>query len=135
MTLEHFGASSLEECLGKSEEDWLPELLEEDRPAAICPERLALMVTPELNVYANMGELTPWWKWGNLAADGIEAVMRPLQADTPLRQLPPGLVAHFQMPVSELARAYGRPHSRQIYSRDDLIARWMHMWGQEQAAR
>jgi hypothetical protein len=34
----------------------------------------------------------------------------------------------FHVPVSELAATYGRPNSRLLYDRDDLIIRWIKLW-------
>jgi hypothetical protein len=48
------------------------------------------------------------------------------------RDAVPGLQVLFHVPVSELARAYGRPESRLLYERDDLITRWLRMWAEEQ---
>ena len=36
-----------------------------------------------------------------------------------------------QVSVAELARTYGRPGSRLLYSREDLITRWLWLWGEE----
>ena len=125
-TLQHAGKDTLEECLGKAETDWLPELLEEHAPFAAHPETLAFMVTPDLDVYCNLGEPMPWWRLGNLDGDGLDAIMQRYERDEVL-----GLQAMFHVPVSELARAYGRPNSRLLYERDDLITRWLRMWGEE----
>ncbi len=74
-TMQHHGKTSLEECLGRAEDDWLPELLCCDQPRAEYPEIQAFMVTPDLDVYWNGGELAPWWRLGNLEAEDIERVM------------------------------------------------------------
>jgi hypothetical protein len=125
-TLQHCGQATLEACLGKAEADWLPELLEEDTSLAAYPETLAFMVTPELDVYSNLGEPMPWWCLGNLDEDGLDPIMQRYEQDEV-----PGLQAMFHVPVSELARAYGRPDSRLLYERDDLITRWLRMWCEE----
>ncbi|NLZ37201.1 MAG: hypothetical protein GX897_06965 [Clostridiales bacterium] len=33
------------------------------------------------------------------------------------------------IPLSELARRYGETDSTKLYSKDDLICRFMHQWG------
>lgn len=126
-TMIHFGKNSLEACLGKAEKDWLPELLQDDKPHAEYYEPLAFMVTPGLDVYCNIAELVPWWKLGNLKTDGIDRVLQHFQHDGV-----PGLHVNFQVPVSQLARMYGRNNSQLMYSRSDLIFWWMHKWGEEQ---
>jgi hypothetical protein len=129
-TLQHAGKATLEECLGKAEADWLPELAEADAPFAAYPDTLAFMVTPELDVYSNLGEPMPWWRLGNLDVEGLDTIMRRYVHDEA-----PGLWANFHVPVSELARAYGRPESRLLYERDDLITRWLRMWAEDRWAK
>ena len=120
-TRRHYGAVSLEGCLGKAEREWLPELSAEDEPLAPYPDALTFMVTPDLDVFSNLGELMPWWRLGNLKMDGIRTVMRRFELDEV-----PGLYVSHHVPVSQLACTYGRPKSRQLYSREDLILRWLH---------
>ena len=122
-TCAHRNKASLAECLGRAEADWLPELLPHDTPPASSPATLAFMVTPELDVYCNLGEPTPAWRLGNLRADGLDVIMRRFQRDEA-----PGLQAMFHVPVSELAAAYGRPDGRRLYDRDDLMVRWIKLW-------
>lgn len=64
-----------------------------------------------------------WAESWNLRSDGIDAVMQRYEADTV-----PGLQVAFQVPVSKLARAYGRPEGRLVYTREDLIRRWLRVW-------
>ena len=125
-TINYMGASTLEECFGKAEKDWIPELSEEDESFATCPPTLAFMVTPELDVYSNLGEPMPWWKLGNLEREGVDRIMHCFENDEA-----PGLHANFHVPVSQLAHRYGRKDSQYIYTRDDLILRWLRMWGEE----
>jgi hypothetical protein len=113
----------LADCLGRAEADWLPELLRWDAPMAEMPPTLVFMVTPELDVYCNLGEPTPGWRLGNLRADGLDALLARFERDET-----PGLQAMFHVPVSELAAAYGRPDSRLLYEREDLIVRWIKQW-------
>jgi len=120
-TLAYKDKASLEACLGRAEADWLPELLELDAPLAEMPGTLAFMVTPELDVYSNLGEPSPAWRLGNLR--GLDAILRRFEHDEVA-----GLQAMFHVPISELARSYGRPESRLLYERDDLITRWIKLW-------
>ena len=123
-TLQHRAKSSLEECLGKAEKDWLPELLQEDKPCATYPDTLAFMVTPRMDVYSNLAEPMPWWRLGNLESDGLDRITSCFENDET-----PGLYANFWVPVSQLAETYGRQDGNSLYERDDLIVRWLRMWG------
>jgi hypothetical protein len=119
-TLAYKKKTTLEQCLGRAEADWLPELLSRDEPLAERPGTLAFMVTPDLDVYSNIGEPSPAWRLGNLGTDGLDALLGRFERDEV-----PGLQAMFHVPVSELAQTYGHPNSRLLYERDDLIIRWI----------
>lgn len=125
-TKHYLDASTLEECLGKGEIDWIAELSEENEPFATFPPTLAFMVTPELDAYSNLGEPMPWWRLGNLRAEGIDKIMDRYENDKV-----PGLHVNFHISVSQLAQIYGRKNSQYIYTRDDLILRWLRMWGED----
>lgn len=119
-------APTLEACLGKAEGEWLDELLQENKPFATYPATLAFLVTPALDVFSNVGEPMPWWKLGNLRLEGVDRVMRCFENDQA-----PGLHGNFQVPVSHLAQRYGRQDSPYLYTREDLILRWLRMWGED----
>ncbi len=125
-TKNYQDAATLEKCLGKAEKDWIPELSQEDEPFATFPSTLAFMVTPELDVFSNLGEPMPWWKLGNLKIESIDEIMDYYENDKV-----PGLHVNFHVPISQLAQKYGRKDSQYIYTRDDLILRWLRMWGEE----
>lgn len=125
-TKDYWEASALEECLGKAEKDWIAELSKEDQPFATFPPTLAFMVTPELDVFSNLGEPMPWWKLGNLETDGIDKIIHAYENDAV-----PGLHVNFHIPVSQLAQTYGRKESQYLYPQDDLILRWLRMWGED----
>lgn len=124
-TTKHFKVDTFDEVIGKPEKELLPELLQQDSPNGDYPN-LAFMVTPELDVYSNIGEPMKWWCLGNLNKDGIEEIM-----DRFINDKIPGFHVNFNIPVSELARKYGRQDSEYMYTKDDLIRRWMRMWGEE----
>ena len=124
-TIRHFGVSALEECIGEAEQDLVARLVEENAPLADCPETLAFMIKPDLDVFPNIGDPMPWWRLGNLKTDGLDRIMHCFEHDET-----PGLYANFHVPVSQLAQAYWRKDSRYLYTRGDLISRWLRMWGE-----
>jgi len=129
-TKVHFGAPSIEDAIGHAEQDLVPKLLGDPRPYGAEPEQRAFMVTPDLDVFSNIGDLMPWWRLGNLERDGIGEIMRGFEGDEP-----PGMYAHFHIPVSELAEAYGRRESRKIYDIRDLKTRLVRQWAQSRWER
>jgi len=106
------------------------QFLDDSEAIASQPEHLAFEVTPDLDVYSNIEEMTPWWKLGNLKADSIGDIMRRFEEDKPL-----GMQAHFHVPVSELAEKYGQRESRKVYVADDLKSRLVRQWAQDEWER
>ena len=86
----------------------------------------ALAVNAKLDVYPNVAEPAPWWRLGNLQHDGVAGVMQ-----TYCEEMTEGMRILRELPVSALARRYGQPASTRLYTRSDLIARWLHQWGAE----
>jgi len=117
-TKTHFGASSVAETFGYAENELIERLLNDSQPHAWQPEHLAFMVTSDLDVFSNIAELKPWWRLGNLKTDGIGEIMRRFENDET-----EGMYAHFHIPISTLADAYGQKDSRKIYKIDDLKSR------------
>ncbi|MBM3240079.1 hypothetical protein FJZ31_27655 [Candidatus Poribacteria bacterium] len=118
-----------EETFGYAERDLIPLLLDDSQPYAWQPEHLAFMVTSDLDVFSNIAELTPWWRLGNLKTDGISEIMRRFENDET-----EGMYAHFHIPISTLADAYGRRDSRKIYHIGDLKTRLVRQWAQSHIA-
>ena len=116
-----------EEVFGYAENDLLPQLLNDSQPYAWQSEYLAFMVTSKLDVFSNIAELKSWWRLGNLKTDGISEIMRRFENDET-----EGMYAHFHIPISTLADAYGQRDSRKIYKIDDLKSRLVRQWAQNQ---
>jgi len=112
--------------LGQPEAVWLPELAADPHPPDIWPPKPALAVNAKLDVYPNVAEPAPWWRLGNLQHDGVAGVMQ-----TYCEEMTEGMRILRELPVSALARRYGQPASTRLYTRSDLIARWLHQWGAE----
>lgn len=126
-TRQYHGAATWEECVGTAEAAWIPELLQNDDPFTTYPETLAFMVTPDLDVFSNIGEPMPWGRLGNLRREGVAQIMQRFENDEVL-----GLHGNFRVPISQLAQTYGHPTSRLLYARDDLVLRWLREWGEDQ---
>jgi hypothetical protein len=126
---EHIG-----QPLGEPEGRLLHLLEREDGPIASSVEDMApcglwFFILPGFDVYTSfMGEMSPAFRLGNLKTDGLAAIIDALENDRP-----PGSYATFRVPVSELARRFGRPRSRRIYPPADLKSRWARMWAEEMA--
>ncbi len=112
--------------IGVPEARLLPGLLEEQQPVLADPAYPALHwfhVVPGFDIYLNHFEITPAFRLGNLKTDGLAAIVDRYENDAPL-----GLQPMYRVPVSELAKRFGRPRSQRLYQPDDLTARWAKMW-------
>ncbi len=112
--------------LGKPECELLPELLRDHTPPIITTHIPAVAVDADYDVYPNIAEPTEWWRLGNLKTDGVDAIMKAYRDGTT-----PGMIANKTIPVSELARRYGKPDSTKLYDKEDLLRRFMHQWGMD----
>lgn len=125
-TVKHFNATNIDEVIGQAEKDLLPKLLKNNEPWGDKPGQLAFMITPDLDVYPNAGEMKRWWCLGNLMSDGIDTIM-----DRYINNKTLGFQINYNVPVSEMAGKYGRKGSEHAYVESDLITRWMRMWGED----
>ena len=112
--------------LGQTEESLLSELYRDSSPPSIRSNVPCVAIDADFDVYPNIAEPAPWWRLGNLRADGIDAVMNTYRNETA-----PGMKMNRTVPVSELAQKYGSPKSRKLYDKSDLIRRFMHQWGRD----
>ena len=112
------------ERLWQTEAQWLDALWGQGergqvpRPFAYAmPSRLVFYVLPDGSVHTNIGTLEPWWKLGDLGADGVTAILARLERAEPL-----GLDTIYCADPLALARRYGDPQGQRIYdSLNDLL--------------
>jgi len=126
--LRESGALDILRPVGEPEGHLLHQLIGEQGPAVsveelTAPDGFWFFVLPNFDVYSNLGELSPPWRLGNLKTDSLAAIVDALDNDRP-----PGLHAMFRVPVSELARRFGRPRSQRVYDPSDLKSRWVRMY-------
>lgn len=118
----------------KPEAEWVKALSGEDKPMSSSVADLSLShglwfsVEPNFDLYASHCETTPWFRLGNLKRDGLAQCLDVFENDRT-----PGLHALFHLPVSELARRYGRPRGRRIYdAASDMAGRWALQWARDE---
>ena len=110
--------------LGRPENELYEELIKADSPPNMDANMNAISINSSFDVYPNIAEPAEWWKLGNLKRDGVDAVIKAYLDETT-----PGMRANRTIPLSELTRRYGDPKSLKLYSKGDLITRFMHQWG------
>ena len=114
--------------LGEPERKLVHLLHSERQPAASSASELSprgpwFFVRSNFDVYPNFAYCLPAWRLGNLQRDGAAAILDALENDRV-----PGLHATFRVPVSELARRFGRPYGRRLYAVEDIKSRWVRMY-------
>lgn len=112
------------DLLGQTEYVLLESLHNEDAPANISANIPSVSINANFDVYPNIAEPTDWWRLGNLKTDGVDAIIKANRDETT-----PGMRANRGIPIRELARRYGDKNSKKLYSKDDLLCRWLHQWG------
>ena len=107
-------------ALGEAEGALIERLLHDQRPIApteadVFSRPLWLLICGNEDVYANVGEMTPPWRLGNLREEGAGRIIAALEEDRP-----PGLQALRTVPVAQLAAQFGDRSSRRLYVESDL---------------
>ncbi|MCL2867334.1 MAG: radical SAM protein [Clostridia bacterium] len=110
--------------LGQPEYVLLDSLLQDDSPPHIGASFPCVSVNADYDVYPNIAEPTEWWRLGNLKTDGIDKIIKAYRDGTT-----PGMTMNRTIPVNELARRYGDKNSAKLYTKDDLVSRWLHRSG------
>ena len=109
------------DLLGEPEYKLLELLKCDDAPPNMSADVHAVAVNADFDVYPNIAEPTEWWRLGNLKADGIDAIIKAYRDEAT-----PGMRANREISISELAQKFGNSNSKKLYSKDDLICRFMH---------
>lgn len=116
-TLRHFGKPDLQAVFGREEGEICRELLgdrsTEDLGKTDSP---VLYIDGDFNVFPNTGVPAPQWKLGNLRTDGAGRILEALRNNES-----PAQRVRAEVPVSELASAFGDPESRRLFGRGDYI--------------
>ena len=118
------------DLLGQPESVLVESLVHEESPANLRTNSPSVSVNADFDVYPNIAEPTAWWRLGNLKSDGIDAIIKAYRDETT-----PGMRANRDIPVRELARRYGDASSKKLYSKDDLLRRWLHQWGSQYSTK
>lgn len=124
-TLKYFNSKDIKAILGYEEKELLPKLLENNDSLSEYPFILSFMITSDLEVYCNAGEVVPWWSLGNLNYDSVEKIM-----DNYINNASLGLKLMYEVPISKLAKECGNLDGKSIYTEEDLIMKYIHMYGE-----
>ena len=109
---------------GKPEYALLEEMASDNSPPNLSANMYYISINADYDAYPNIAEIAPWWRLGNLKADGVDSIIKAYRDETT-----PGMKANRTIPISELARRYGAYGSKKLYDKSDLVCRFMHQWG------
>lgn len=107
----------------KPESEWIDEMLSEEDIAIGLdyPNDLWFYITPDWDVYSNVGSMEPWWRLGNLLTSSWEGILSSF-----LRDRPVALRASTQLTRHEATRKLGEPDLKHLYlSKSDLYQLWL----------
>ena len=82
------------------------------------PETLCFYIKNDWDVFSNMGALELWWRLGNLKTDSLQSIFDNFEGNKVV-----GLETIFTVSAKELAKRFGKPKSRLVFtSKNDLLA-------------
>ena len=110
--------------LWHTEAELLSQIMSEDEAFPYGYEhlkRFLMLVKSNWDVYPNDGAYDEWWKIGNLRRHSVAEIVARYEANDS-----PGLRTIYSVSPRSLAKQYGDPQGRRIYSnRDDLLCRYI----------
>ena len=115
-SLEHFGARSLQELFGRTEQSLYEELVNDHSTASFVTDEPVFYIDKDFNVYPNETAPSPAWCLGNLKTDGVEKALENYAESRSLAQH-----TRLTVPLSEIVRAEGDPSSQRLFGKSDYI--------------
>ena len=114
-TCRHFGTERLEEVFGLPEGEWYAALADDPSNADLTDSTPVFFIDHQLDVYPNITAPAPWWKLGNLQADGAQSILQRYADHESTAQ-------HIRktVPLGEIVRKCGDPASRRLFGRGDF---------------
>lgn len=101
---------------GLPEAHWYAKLCESSETRDLKAAEPVFYVTKDLDVYPNFTAIHPWWKLGNLAEDGVDAILKGYWNNESLGQKISSTV-----PIGELVRKCGQASSKKLFEKEDYV--------------
>lgn len=127
-TLRHFGEKTLLDVFGETERALCAQLGGDESTRSFVEDTPVFYVDRNLDVYPNITAPAPFWRLGNLKADGAGAVVR-----TYLDSASPAQRAALTVPAREFVRACGNPDSERLFGRGDYLEFLLNRWCRERS--
>ncbi len=111
--------------LGEPEGKLISKMLKEEPsfPSSYTyPDNLGFYITSQFDVFTNFGDLTPYWKLGNLRRNSLDSIINRFESNSII-----GLWVTYSKSTVELAKNFGRHYGRRVYTPDDLKVRLARM--------
>ena len=129
-TNKHFQTNTL----WSTEEDLLTQILQEEYEPGervSLPGKLWLFICSNWDVYSNIGTLEEWWLLGNLKKDSAKAIIDTYEMNRNI-----GLKALFSVSEKYLAKRYGNPEGKKIYTNaESLLSLYRAKYCEEEVKR
>ena len=111
-TLKHYGANTLEDVFGQTEQELLKKLLHDRATESYVSETPVFYIDSKFDVYPNISATEPHWLLGNLKTDGIDTVLCNYTDNKS-----PAQHTRATVPLCEIAASQGDITSQRLFSR------------------
>ncbi len=115
-TLKHFKAKTPEDVFGIPESRLTEELSHDMSTESLAENPPVFYVDGNFDVYPNFSAPAPYWRLGNLKADGAGEITRRYRENLSKAQK-----ARLTVPISEMVKKCGNPDSGRLFTKDDYI--------------
>ena len=122
-SLQHWGASSLEEIFGQTERELVLRLSKSGDTHSYVSDMPVFFVDKDFNVYPNITTPEPHWLLGNLKTDGAEEILTHYTRSQSAAQH-----ARLTVPLGEMVRKCGNLNSDRLFSESDYIDPIIKQW-------
>ncbi len=116
-TLKHFGAKSISDVFGRTEQSLYKELINDNSTKSYVSGSPVFYIDKNFDVYPNISAPAEFWRLGNLKKDGAEVILKNYAESKSAAQS-----ARLNIPIREIAKSCGNPESLRLFTMDDYIA-------------
>ena len=117
LSLKHWKAKNLRKVFGETEQALYQKLSRSKNTHSFVTDKPYFDIDHNWDVHSNDGTPTSPWCLGNLKEDGAQAIV-----ECYLNETSPAQAARRNIPLGEMIRACGDPHSQRLFDRGDYEA-------------
>lgn len=115
-TLKYFGADNLSVIFGQTERELYAELIADNSVHNFVDGEPTFYVDKNFDVYPNISTPTPFWRLGNLKADGVSKILNKYLQNESIAQK-----VGARVPIKEIVKVAGNSESMRFFDKNDYI--------------